>query len=194
MKNLCVLASVMFIMTLLAISCTKNNGATYLFTQVENLIDEYPDSALFMLDSARNNKQTFGKVQQIRYEFLYAKAQNKAYVDFTTDSIMLEVAAYYDAHGTSNEQMEANYLLGCTYRDMHESPMALSCYLDAVEKADTLSKECDYRVLMRIWGQIADEFDRQGMPLDELKALSNYQKYAKICGNIFNPKFRNIVK
>lgn len=38
---------------------------------------------------------------------------------------MKEVAAYYDSHGNTNEQMEAHYLLGCAYRDMGESTMEI---------------------------------------------------------------------
>ena len=52
----------------------------------------------------------------MKYELLYAKAMNKAYIDFTSDSIMKKVALYYDKHGSKNEQMEAYYLLGCVYK------------------------------------------------------------------------------
>ena len=49
-------------------------------------------------------------------ELLRARRMNKEYIDFTTDSVMKEVAAYYDRHGSPNERMEAHYLLGCAYR------------------------------------------------------------------------------
>lgn len=71
------------------------------------------------------------------YDLLRADAQNKAYIDFTTDSVMLQVADYYDQHGTANEQMRAHYLLGCTYRDLKDVPMEQQCFLEATEKADT---------------------------------------------------------
>ena len=32
---------------------------------------------------------------------------------------MKEVVDYYDRHGSANERMLANYVLGCVYRDMH---------------------------------------------------------------------------
>lgn len=168
------------LLLLLFVSCTENKEANALFTTVDSLLEEHPDSALSMLNRAYNNKGEWRKSQQMRYELLRAKAQNKAYVDFTTDSIMKEVAEYYDNHGTANEQMEAHYLLGCTYRDLGESPMALSCYLDATEKADTLSDDCDYGTLMRIWGQVANEFDRQSMPYKELEANNKFMKYAML--------------
>jgi lipopolysaccharide biosynthesis regulator YciM len=84
------------------------------------------------------------------YHLLLADAMNKAYVDMTTDSILKEVADYYDRHGSTNEQMRAHYLLGCAYRDMGEAPMALQCYQDAVDKADTTDTECDFSLLSRL--------------------------------------------
>lgn len=166
------------LLLLLFVSCTENKEAKVLFATVDSLMEVRPDSALSLLNHAYNKKDDWRKSQQMRYELLRAKAQNKAYVNFTTDSIMKEVAEYYDIHGTANEQMEAHYILGCTYRDMGESPMALSCYLDATEKADTLSDDCDYGTLMRIWGQVANEFFLQGMPYKELEANEKYRKYA----------------
>lgn len=182
MKNL-----LFAILTILLIaSCTESKEARELFARVESVMNEYPDSAFAMLDSASVQKDSWSTREQMRYELLRAKAQNKAYIDFTTDSVMKEVAEYYDAHGTPNEQMEAHYLLGCTYRDLHESPMALSCYLDATEKADTLSDDCDYSTLMRVWGQVADEYDRQAMPYKELEANEHYRKCALKCEDIPN--------
>lgn len=166
------------LLLLLFVSCTENKEAKVLFATVDSLMEEHPDSALSLLNRAYNKKDDWRKSQQMRYELLRAKAQNKAYVNFTTDSIMKEVAEYYDNHGTANEQMEAHYLLGCTYRDLGESPMALSCYLDATEKADTLSDDCDYGTLMRIWGQVANVFEKQYMPHNELEANRYYRKYA----------------
>ena len=172
----------MLLVLLLASSCGSRE-ASELFARVEAVMDEHPDSALAMLDSVASEMDTYSKAQRMRYELLHAKAQNKAYVDFTSDSIMKEVVAYYDAHGTANEQVEAHYLLGCVYRDLKESPMALQCYLDATEKADTLSADCDYGMLMRVWGQIANEFDRQAMPYKELEALEHVRYCARKCND-----------
>ena len=65
-----------------------------------------------------------GRHERMREELFRAREMNKEYIDFTTDSVMKEVADWYDRHGTSNERMEAHYLLGCTYRDMGEAPRA----------------------------------------------------------------------
>ena len=83
-----------------------------------------PDSALValgMLDSLRKDNPKMSKAQQMRFDLIYAKGMNKGFVDFTTDSVMKQVVAYYDKHGSANERMLAYYLLGCTYRDLDDS-------------------------------------------------------------------------
>ena len=48
---------------------------------------------------------------------------------------------YFDSHGTPNDQMLAHYLLGRCYADMHEAPMALHCYQEAIENPGLASAE-----------------------------------------------------
>ncbi|MCQ2259225.1 MAG: hypothetical protein MJZ41_14740 [Bacteroidaceae bacterium] len=168
----------LFVMLVLLFSCSENRDARALFERVDSLMDEDPKLVLMMLDSASDASIDYPRRQKMRYELLRAKAMNKAYVDFTTDSIMKEVVEYYDNHGTANEKVEAHYLLGCVYRDLHESPAALSCYYDAVECADTLNDECDYGLLMRVYGQIATILENQLAPNEAVKAWKQYSACA----------------
>lgn len=105
---------------------------------------------------------------------------NKGYVDFTTDSLMKEIVDYYDNHGTCQQQMLAHYLLGCVYRDLGDSPASLSCYNDAVEKVDTTSSDCDYKLLTRVYEQQGALFLSQSMPQNALSAYQKAEKYAWI--------------
>lgn len=173
-----VLSLSLIVMTL---SCSENRDEKILLA--DSLSLARPDSAMAIMDSIGQTKDRLSRSERMYYELIRAKVQNRAYVDFTTDSVMLEVADYYDHHGTANDRMLAHYLLGCTYRDLKEAPMSLQCYYDAVEAADTLSSDCDYSTLMSIWGQIASILDNQYMPMEELEALNKYQKYALLNGD-----------
>lgn len=113
---------------------------------------------------------------QMRHAMMEADAQNKAYIDFTTDSVMKQVAEYYDHNGNSNDRMRAHYLLGCTYRDMGDAPAELECLQKAVESADTEAQDCDFYVLTAIYGQIADIYDSQYLPDEEIKILKQVEK------------------
>ena len=73
----------------------------------------------------------------MRHSLLTLKAQNKADVTFTSDSIAKVLVDYFDSHGTTNERMQAHYLLGRAYSDMGEAPRAVSSYQDAIDSADT---------------------------------------------------------
>lgn len=181
------IASIVFvaIVAILMLGCTDSETERVL-DRADSLMDICPDSIYQLLDSVCRNNADAPKPIRMRAELLKAKAQNKAYVDFTTDSVMLEVADYYDHHGSANDRMLAHYLLGCTYRDLKEAPMTLQCYYDAVEAADTTSSDCDYRTMMSIYGQIATILDKQYMPMEELDAWNNYQKYALLSEDTLN--------
>ena len=114
-----------------------------------------------------------------------ADSMNRAYIPMTDgiDSLLLEATHYYDRHGTANEQMRAHYLLGCAYRDKGEAPAALQSYQDAVDRADTLSSDCDYRRLMSVYGQMAELFHAQNLPEDELEQRQKYGKCALLIGD-----------
>ena len=123
-----------------------------------------------------------GRHERMHDELLRARKMNKEYVDFTTDSVMKEVAAYYDRHGTPNERMEAHYLLGCTYRDMGEAPRAIDCYLDAAACADTTAADCDFYTLASIHAQMAWLYHQQLLFSYEIEAhrkASHYNYLAK---------------
>ena len=109
-----------------------------------------------------------------------ADSMNRAYIPMTDgiDSLLLEATKYYDRHGTPNQQIRAHYLLGCAYRDMGEAPAALQSYQDAVDRADTLSSDCDYHRLMSVYGQMAELFDAQNLPDDELDVVEKYGRLA----------------
>lgn len=168
---------------LLLVSCTGNKVIDEQITRADSLMETNSDSALValgMLDSLRKNNPKMSKAQQMRFDLIYAKGMNKGFVDFTTDSVMKQVVAYYDQHGSANERMLAYYLLGCTYRDLDDSPASLDCYLQATEQADTLSRDCDYHTLARIYGQIGVVYLGQRMPLNAKNAYRKNEKYSWI--------------
>jgi len=109
-----------------------------------------------------------------------ADSMNRAYIPMTDgiDSLLLEATRFYDRHGDANQQLRAHYLLGCAYRDMGEAPAALQSYQDAIDRADTLSPDCDYRRLMSVYGQMAELFHAQNLPEDELVQRTMIGKYA----------------
>ena len=82
---------------------------------------------------------------------------------------------FFDDHGTPNDRLLAHYLLGRAYHDHGEAPMALECYQKAADCADTLSADCDYSQLSRVYGQMAFIFYQQGL----YRQMITYEKYSE---------------
>ena len=78
---------------------------------------------------------------------------------------------FFDEHGTPNDRLLAHYLLGLAYYDHGEAPMALQCYQNAAECADTTDENFDYAQLARVYGQMGEVFLHQGL---YVKALPHY--------------------
>ena len=172
-----------YMLIFMSLSSCSNRKYEQTITRADNLMELSQDSArsaLAILDSIRPDLSNMGKSTQMRYQLVYAKGMNKGYVDFTTDSLMKEIVDYYDNHGTCQQQMLAHYLLGCVYRDLGDSPASLSCYNDAVEKVDTTSSDCDYKLLTRVYEQQGALFLSQSMSQNALSAYQKAEKYAWI--------------
>ena len=172
-----------YMLIFMSLSSCSNRKYEQTITRADNLMELSQDSArsaLAILDSIRPDLSKMGKSTQMRYQLVYAKGMNKGYVDFTTDSLMKEIVDYYGNHGTCQQQMLAHYLLGCVYRDLGDSPASLSCYNDAVEKVDTTSSDCDYKLLTRVYEQQGALFLSQSMPQNALSAYQKAEKYAWI--------------
>ena len=154
-------------------------------SQIDTLMEAHPDSALQCLDSLKSQKGSWSKNLRMRFDLLEAKAQNKAFVDFTSDSIAKNFTAYYDSHGTANERMMAHYLLGCVYRDLGEAPHAIDCYLDAISQADTTAKDCDFYTLSAAYAQMADIYHLQLLLANEISARIKAFYYASCARNTY---------
>ena len=162
----------------LFIACSGNRMTEKIET-ISQIANNNPDSALTLLKQLEPEKDHWSKADRMHFELVRLKAENKAFIPFTTDTIIKEVVDYYDNHGTSNERMEAYYLLGRVYADIGEAPQALQAYYDAIESADTTSSDCDYQVLIPVYGQMSQLFHQQNLPHDEIWALKHYIEYIR---------------
>ena len=170
-------------------SCAGNRKYDDLMQRADSIMNVNDDSAkvaIRMLDGVKSQLPEFSKAQKMRYELLRHKAMNKACITFTSDSVMKEVVDYYEDHGSANQRMLANYVLGCVYRDMHEVPLALEYYNKATEQADTTAADCDYGTLYRVYSQMGFLFSKQYLPYQLLDAFGKAEKYAYLAKDTLN--------
>ena len=179
----------LLLIIMLLASCAGNRKYDDLMQRADSIMNVNDDSAkvaIRMLDGVKSQLSEFTKKQRMRYELLRHKAMNKACITFTSDSVMKEVVDYYDNHGSANERMLANYVLGCVYRDMHEVPLALEYYNKATEQADTTAADCDYGTLYRVYSQMGFLFSKQYLPYQLLDAFGKAEKYAYLAKDTLN--------
>ena len=179
----------LLLIIMLLASCAGNRKYDDLMQRADSIMNVNDDSAkvaIRMLDGVKSQLPEFTQAQKMRYELLRHKAMNKACITFTSDSVMKEVVDYYDHHGSANERMLANYVLGCVYRDMYEAPMALEYYNKATEQADTTAADCDYGTLYRVYSQMGFLFSKQYLPYQLLDAFGKAVKYAYLAKDTLN--------
>ena len=179
----------LLLIIMLLASCAGNRKYDDLMQRADSIMNVNDDSAkvaIRMLDGVKPQLPEFSKSQKMRYELLRHKAMNKACITFTSDSVMKEVVDYYEDHGSANQRMLANYVLGCVYRDMHEVPLALEYYNKATEQADTTAADCDYGTLYRVYSQMGFLFSKQYLSYQLLDAFDKAEKYAYLAKDTLN--------
>ena len=177
--------SVFFTLLYILVGCTENRVQMQRLQVIDSLMEAHPQAAydsLCRFDSLE--MEDAPRKVAMKCRMLMAKAQNKLYLSMPTDSIFQEVVDYYDSWGTDNEKMQAYYLLGCVYRDHKDAPKAMMSYKKAIECADTLRKECDYKVLFGIYGQMADIYRYQYLHKQSIECYKKYSYYAAKANNM----------
>ncbi|WP_147337038.1 hypothetical protein [Segatella copri] len=152
---------------------------------IDSLMEAHPQAAydsLCRFDSLEVPDASRKVAMKCR--MLMAKAQNKLYLQLSADTKFQEVVDYYDSWGTDNEKMQAYYLMGCVFRDQKDAPKAMMSYKKAIECADTLRKECDYKVLFGIYGQMADIYRYQYLHKQSIECYKKYSYYAAKANNM----------
>lgn len=177
--------SVFFTLLYILVGCTGNRVQMQRLQVIDSLMEAHPQAAydsLCRFDSLEMEDSPRKVAMKCR--MLMAKAQNKLYLSMPTDSIFQEVVDYYDSWGTDNEKMQAYYLMGCVFRDQKDAPKAMMSYKKAIECADTLRKECDYKVLFGIYGQMADIYRYQYLHKQSIECYKKYSYYAAKANNM----------
>lgn len=145
------------------------DGYTPELRAIDSMISAKPDSALRLLDSLGAEAAGWSESQRMRHSLLTMKAQNKAGMIFSSDSLAKELVKYFDGQGFTNEQMQAHYLLGRAYSDMGEAPQAINSFLDAIETADTTAVDFDFYTLSCVYSQMADLYHQLLLLTNEIE-------------------------
>lgn len=122
------------LMVFLTVLCSCGHYSKYRETmdECEVLMEERPDSVLFLLDSIHSDKLR-GNKDRARYALLYSMAQNKNFIDITSDSVIMPAVRYYEKHGSKDDKMKTSYYLGVVRHNSGDLESAIENYIRARE-------------------------------------------------------------
>ncbi|MBO7608612.1 MAG: tetratricopeptide repeat protein, partial [Muribaculaceae bacterium] len=90
---------------------------------------------------------------QKRYQLLTIKANDKAYITHTSDSLILSLVNYYENDGDPAYLGESYYYAGSTYRDLGDAPRALDYYQKAL---DAMPGNENLKVKSKVYAQMGN--------------------------------------
>lgn len=100
--------------------------------RAELLMEEYPDSALSILDSI-DVSALRGKRLKARYALLKSMALDKNYIDTTTFDVLQPAIDYYLENGSSDEKFKTYYYQGVIHSNAGNDNLAMISYLNGDE-------------------------------------------------------------
>lgn len=145
----------------LTLACGRGEEIPEDILALDAQADTAPRAVLDSLPVVAKRYSDASEGVKMRLALLQTKATDKAFILHTSDSTMKAVAKYYEDHGTDNDRLEAYYYMGSVYRDMHDSPKSLTWYRKAIDAVDERAEGTNFKVLSRVYSQLAQLYMRQ---------------------------------
>ena len=140
-------------------ACHDGGNATTLLRQADSLMQEFPDSALSLLESISHPEKLSGS-ERADYAIFLTRARTKLYVHESSDSLIRFAVDYYKRSWNNERKMQAYYYRGCVYRDMRCMDLAVKDFLQALK---VIPKESEYLYLGAIYENLAGCYEEQDL-------------------------------
>ena len=164
----------------LLLSCAQERGEhEALFRQVETIVAERPDSALALLGGIACPEE-LGDDERARYYLLRTEAEDKAYVEHTTDSLIAIAARYYDSSDSLRLRAKAWYYMGRVNQELDRPLEAQEYYLNALRDEERVR---DDALFARINNYIGTLYTFQSVYEQALPYLKKALQYYRINGD-----------
>lgn len=147
-------------------ACHGGGNETTLLHQADSLMQEFPDSALSLLESIPHPEKLYGS-ERADYAIFLTRARTKLYVHESSDSLIRFAVDYYKRSWNNERKMQAYYYRGCVYRDMRCMDLAVKDFLQALK---VIPKESEYLYLGAIYENLAGCYEEQDLYEDAMRA------------------------
>lgn len=147
-------------------ACYGGGNETTLLHQADSLMQEFPDSALAILESIPHPEKLSGS-DRADYAIFLTRARTKMYIHESSDSLIRFAVDYYKKSWNNERKMQAYYYRGCVYRDMRCMDLAVKDFLQALK---VIPKESEYLYLGAIYENLAGCYVEQNLYEDAMRA------------------------
>ena len=120
-----------FIVAISLISCNSHSGHWATLSQVDSIIEAYPDSALKVLERMEPTELS-GKEEKAKYALLLSMALDKNLVDRTDFEVLQPAIDYYADNGTPTEKLRTYFYQGRIYQNQGNDALAMECFVTAL--------------------------------------------------------------
>ena len=171
-----------------ALICFLSCGDTKAMRNVataDSLTEVNQQEAVRFIDSVACADKGMSRNGRMKLLLLRMKALNKLDCPLDTDTLA-SLVKYFDRHGSANDRMLANYILGCYYIGKGNSPEAMRYLHLAAEAADTTDAGCDWRTLHKVHVHTAQQLMYQNALMDAMDENALALKYAMAAKDTFN--------
>ena len=166
------------IVTLAAISCGKINDAHNTLNDIETFINERPDSAFTILDSL-DTSLLDNKSVWAHHSLLHAQAKDKCYIDETNDSLMTQVANYYEGKRDKEKLFKAYYYLGRIQYNAGDYAASMLSYTKAEQLIDKIDDEFIKGLLYAQLGMLHQKYYDYPRSLDAFNTAAKHYELAR---------------
>ena len=126
------------ILPIILVSCSRGPQYPAVLETADSLSYVNPDSAVALLRSVEAEMTASQPAVRHLYDLMTLKAQDKADLPLTSDSLILDILQYYEHGGDPNKLPEAYYYAGRVYSELGDAPQAIDYFQKAQTTLDTL--------------------------------------------------------
>lgn len=166
---LCLFVGMGGILSSISLSSCSSSAKNPLLLCADSLMEAYPDSALFILESI-SSPQKLPRADRALYALLLTQAKYKNYIPLENDSLIKTAVEYYGDRKKSLYAAKAHYYWGATYRDMGYTSFAVEEYLTAIRLMPVKDE-----FLAMIYDNLAETYKKDG--LYDVAAENYYAAY-----------------
>lgn len=162
----------LFVIILVLSGCTGKPDDPRLLEIAEKVSDS-PKDMLEHLDSM--DVSSMKESDRYYHALLSVKAKDKAYIQHTSDSVILKVIDYYYGHKGSGLYPEALYYGGRVYSDIGDAPTALRYFQEALDEMPENADKIFHGTVLSQTGRLLNSLRLYSEAVKYLKEAIKYQ-------------------